>query len=48
MRKKWRLGKRREGVRLESHHHFMECLSFQIQAFDPELWVWGRDRALFS
>lgn len=22
------------------------CLSFQIQAFDPELWVWGRDRAL--
>lgn len=24
------------------------CLSFQIQAFDPELWVWGRDRALLS
>lgn len=24
------------------------CLSFQIQTFDPELWVWGRDRALIS
>lgn len=22
------------------------CFSFQIQAFDPELWVWGRDRTL--
>lgn len=25
-----------------------ERLSFQIQAYDPELWVWGRDRALLA
>lgn len=32
----------------DSVHLLRGCLSFQIQAFDPELWVWRRDRSLLS
>lgn len=47
MSKNWGLGEAGRGL-LERGRLLRGCLSFQIQAFDPELWVWGRDRALLS
>ena len=48
MREIWGLGKGSDGVHPESRYLLRSCLSFQIQAFDPELWVWRRDRSLLS
>ena len=47
----WEGGERMEvvqgqGVSLASPHVFWGCFFFQIQAYNPGLWVWSRDRTL--
>lgn len=49
MRKNWGLDKGRDGGPPGESSSFQGLFFFfQIQAFDPELWVWGRDRTLIS